>query len=254
MSRVKVDVELNQSKFQSGMEQMNKSLEGIKKLGEATFVAFAIEKAGEVLADVVNKTLEYADAIDKTSIRMGISTDEVQALGIAAKDAGSKLETIEEAYRKIQVAKQKALAGDKEAMAGLKGLGVSDSELHGKNDLDILGTIASGAQHGGDKAQLELSKLGLKGAAGDLAAVGDKIKDLHKNIEDLKAEGRIMSQEDIDKINEAKDEFEAIEQQLAVQLAPVVAEAMKDILTGIILIKDYFGDLFQVIEKMAKDT
>src|ERR1700721_538146 len=115
MSRVKVDVELNKTKFDSGMESIKGSLEGIKTLIEAAFVV----EAAKAFKEVINKTIEYGEEIENAAVKTHLSTDEIQALGIAARDAGSSLDKITEAYEKIELAKAKALAGDKDALAGL---------------------------------------------------------------------------------------------------------------------------------------
>jgi hypothetical protein len=249
MSRVKVDITADKSGFESAVKGVEHSIEGLK---EMVVGAFSVE----AIAGIVEKTVEYADTIDKASLRMKMTTEETQALSIVAKEAGSSLETIEQAFRKIETARAKALGGDAKSVAAFKALGLDTATLSKSNNtLGIAGQLASAARNGSnDKDGVALGQLGLKKSAGDLTALGDSLQNFGEKVDELKSKGAIMEDKDIANIVRAKDELEIVGTTLMAQVAPWLSQLIEGLEEGWIIFQTVAQNTFTAIILMAQHT
>jgi hypothetical protein len=249
MGRVKVSIVADKSGFDSALQGVKGSLEGLKEMVAGAFTV-------EAITALVEKTFEYADTIDKTSLRMKMTTEQTQALGIIAKEAGSSLETIETAFKKIEKARAKALGGNADELKAFKALGLSANDLSkGNNTIGIAAQVASAGAHGStDKEGVALQNLGLKEASGDLIAIGDGLKDFDARLEELKGVGAIMPDEDIANMVRAKDELDVMGNMLMAQVAPAISGCIDFMEKYYIAFKAWFSNIFAAIGQMATDT
>ena len=249
MARVKVDITGDASGFHSAMKSVKHSVEDIKTMIAGAFTA-------EAIGSLIEKTFDYADTIDKASLRMKITTEQTQALGIVAREAGTSLETIEGAFRKIEAARAKALGGDVRTRNLFKALGVSTADLSKSgNTIGLAGQVASAASHGStDKEGVALQGLGLKSASSDLLALGDSLSNLDEEIQKLKAEGAIIPDEDIANMIRAKDEMEIVSNMLMAHVAPVISWLIEAVERYYVIFKAYWSNIFTAIVTMASDT
>lgn len=247
MSRVRVDLELNKNSFDRGLHSAKEGLNELKGFIAAAFTVDAI-------ASAIEKTIEYADTIDKTSLRMKLTTEQVQTLGIVAEEAGSNLETIEAAFRKIELARAKALGGDNKLKEAFTKLGVDSSGLHG-SIIEIAAKVSSAGANGSNAVQgVALQDLGLKAAAGDLTAIGDALGRLNAKTAELKEQGAIISDEDIANIVEMKDEWELLEKQVMSGIAPILSWLFDSLEKYFVMFKAYWSNLFATIMTLATTT
>lgn len=248
-SRVQVKIDADKTGFDVGMKSIHHSFEEMKHMVAGAFTV-------EAVAGLVEKTFEYAETIDKASLRMKITTEETQALSLIAKDAGSSLETVETAFRKIELARAKALGGDKKSLASFDALGIDIKDLQKQGNITELGgKIAGAAGRGSNEFDgIALAGLGLKGAAGDLTAIGESLGNLHEKVEELKAAGAIMPDEDIANMVRAKDELEVISTVALAKIAPYISDAIEGVMMGAMMIKAAFTNLFSTIILLADHT
>ncbi len=82
MSRVKIDIHADKSGFDAAIKGVHHTLGELKGLVAGAFTVEAVKS-------VIEKTVEYAETIDKASLRMKMTTEETQALSIVARDAGT---------------------------------------------------------------------------------------------------------------------------------------------------------------------
>ncbi len=242
-------------KFDANVTTFDQAVKGIKHgLGELkSYIAGALTV--EALVTLTEKTFEYADSIDKASLRMKLTTDEVQALGIVAGHAGSSLEKIEQAFQKIELAKKKALEGDKSSLDAFAKLGLNASQLQGSDKLSLAGQLASAAGNGSTGVQgVALQELGLKKTSGDLAALGDSLKDFGKTVADLKEKGELLSDSDIANIAEAKDELEDLSKRVMAGFAPIISGTIEGLEKYYIIFKAYWSNLFAAVITIASDA
>lgn len=246
MARVKVEVHCEKGMFDAGMKSVQGQLHEMKSLVASAF-------SGAAIAGIIAKTFAFADAIDKASLRMKMTTEETQVLKRIADDSGSSLDTIEGAFRKIEIARSKALGGDASMKANFKTLGVDDAMLKDKNNIIKIGAqVSSAAQHGSNDTQgVALAGLGIKGAAGDLTAIGDALKTFDEVAADLEGRGAIMSDKDIANMVQAQDEMEVMAQVALTQLAPFITGFLEYSMLAFDTLSIYFKNFFGMIVALA---
>lgn len=249
MSRVKVEIHADKSGFDSAVKGVEHSIEGLKEMVVGAFTVEAVKS-------IVEKTFEYADSIDKASLRMKMTTEQTQALSIMAKDAGSSLGVIEAAFKKIETARAKALGGNAKALAGFKALGIDTSELAKPNNtLGLATTMSKAAATGSnDREGVALGALGLKKSAGDLAVLSESLEDFNGKLDELKARGAIMEDKDIANIVRAKDELEIVGTTLMAKVAPWLSQLIEGIEEGWIILSTTAENTFAAIYLMAQHT
>lgn len=244
-----MDITADKTGFDVGMKSIKHSFEEMKGMVAGAFTV-------EAVRGIVEKTMEYAETIDKASLRMKITTEETQALSMIAKDAGSSLEKVENAFRKIELARAKALGGDKKSLASFAALGIDEKDLQKQGNITELGgKVATAAGKGSNEYEgIALAGLGLKGVAGDLTAIGESMGDLKGKIEELKSVGAIMPDEDIANMVRAKDELEVLTQIGLAKIAPYISDAIEGFMMGTMMIKAAFTNIFTAIILMVDHT
>ena len=121
----------------SGNRAISSVLSNVNKLGASIqheigdrwnnlFSATAIE-------EVIRRTGEWAENIQKTAKEINITTTQLQAMEVAARKANLDPGKVQSYYNKIEVGATKALAGNKELMDSFKRLGVSRDMLLSKD-------------------------------------------------------------------------------------------------------------------------
>jgi len=247
VSRVKVDITADKSGLDTALKGVEHSIEGLKSMVVGAFSVDAIRA-------VVEKTFDYADAIDKTSLRMKMTTEQTQALSIVAKEAGTSLETVEEAFRKIEAARAKALGGDTASLKAFKALGIDTADLSKPNNtLNLASQLAVAARNGSNDVQgVALQNLGLKRSAGDLAELGDSLTDFGSKVDELKAKGEIIPDSDIANIVRAREELETVANDAMAKIAPVISQIIEGIEEGWIILETTAENTFTAIILMAQ--
>ena len=249
MPRVKIDLDLNKSNFDAGMKGVEKGISGLKNLVAGAFTVSAI-------VGFINKTAEAADEIDKASLRMKTAREETGGLKIVAREAGLALGDIEAGFKKIEMARAKALGGDIKALAAFSALGIGQNELSKSNNtMGLAGKIAGAARDGSnDKEGVAIQSLGLKKISTDLAAMGDSLQDFDSKIKELKANGQIMTDADIANIARAKDELEAFNERIQTTAATALGGSIGYFEGYFIILTSFWSRVFKAITGMAMDT
>jgi hypothetical protein len=128
--------------------------------------------------EAIKGVIDYGDKIADLSQRFAVSSDSLQKWGNVAEENGSSIEGVASALNKLEIARDKALAGDTELIAHFKALGVSVDDLKSKSGDDMLLTIGGSAMHAADmvatlgKSSLELVPT-LEAVANGSAEFGD---------------------------------------------------------------------------------
>lgn len=238
-SRVRVILTADKSGFDTAIKGVRSNLQGLKGMVAGAFTVGAV-------TSIISKTMDYADTIDKASLRMKITTEETQALGIVAREAGSSLETVETAFKKIEMARSKALGGNAKALAAFKVLGIDTGELSKpSNKIGMAAKLASAGAHGSTGTEgVALQSLGLKGASGDLIAIGDSLQNFGAKVAELKGRGAIMEDKDIANMIQAKDEMAVMGNMLMATIAPWISQALEGFQEGLVIVNAYLKNLF----------
>ena len=249
MPRVNIELTSTTNKFEAGLKNVAKSLEGFKELAIGAF-------SDEAVVSFIEKTIESADAVDKASLRLKMTTEQTQTLSIVAKQAGSSLETIETAFKKIELARNKALGGDAKILEAFKKEGITAQQLQlPNNTVNLAASLASAARNGStDKEGVALMELGLKEASGDLTALGDNLQDFDSKVQQLKDEGAIMSDADIANLVRAKDELEILGTKAEAAIAPWLSQLIEGLEEGWIIIQTTAENVFTAIILLAENA
>ena len=176
-------------------------------LGVAAIVAYA------------KSTIDLGGKISDISARLGISAEELQQWTFAATQNGASVEDLTSFFEKLAVAKAKALAGDKAAIASFKALGVSMDDLKKKKVADITLQVGKTMQTGNvEELSPILKSVGGKGS-------GSLIATFLSDFETLMASAPVMNNAAVASLDEIGDALD----KMALQLRGPMADALKNI-------------------------
>lgn len=197
-------------------------------------VVTAAVGAAKAVFDMTKKSAEYADEVDKASIRMGISAERFQELRYAAEQSGVELSTLESAAKKLE------------------GTGVTlDQAFDQIMSIETAeGRAAKASELFGSKIAYTLSPL--------IEQSGDDFKALTKRANEL---GLVMSTKDVkagvklgDTLDDVKQSVSALGNQLGAKLMPLVQKVLDRLLQHLPKLFDFIdriapllGDLFDTV-------
>jgi len=210
------EIALDGSGFERGLNKMGReAASSVKNLAVQAFGIYGIEQA-------ISKTVESANDLVNTSKRLDVTVEQLQILRQAAKDGGTEMDALASAFEKLDIARSKALSGDKAAIAAFSKLGVSQAQLTTQTAATIFtGTLSNSVKNNNVENIAPALKEILGKGFGELIPVlkqdfdelGDK---MHKF-------GSIMDTETAVKLRLMGQEIDLVSQVLAMRLAPVIA-------------------------------
>jgi hypothetical protein len=200
-------VEWDDSALKRGNAEVNKGVEGLKKMGEAVIAAFAIDK----VKDFVFGMTEQAEALERQANQFNISTESLQGWEYAAKMSGLQAEDVTNALTKMSRSVGGiGGAGGKQASAALSQLGVKATDLHGKAKPldDLMGDIADGFKKISDPAKQARVASDLFGRSGAklLPLLKDGSEGVEKYRNELVALGGMMDKDFLDKAHKVEQQ------------------------------------------------
>ena len=227
-------------------EEANKSLqktdekaEGLgstlKKAGKtvgtaALAMGTAAVGAGTAMVGMANKAAEAADAVDKGSLRMGVSTTYFQELSYAAGQSGVEMATMEAAAKKLEDTDLNM----EDAMAQIMALG-TETERSQK-----------AAELFGDGLAYKLSPI--------LAMSGDEFGGLMDRANEL---GIVMSEDSVaagvklgDTMSDVQQSFSAVVAEVGVQVMPIIQQLLDWILEHMPEIKEFISNAMTVAQEV----
>ena len=243
-----VQLTANTARFQRGLRQaqrrtrsfslaVRKSLSVVTKFGSVlTGVA-----VGGGLAVLVKRSLDAVDALAKTSDKLGITTEQLAALRLAAERTGVETSKLEMALQRMVRRISEAAMGTGEAVAALEELGLSAEALNRLAPDEQFRRIADAmarVENQSDRVRLAFKLFDSEGVAlVNTLALGRE--GLARYADEAERLGLTISRYDAAKVEAAKDAFDrlgnaisAAGQLLAADLAPslvVVAETLTDL-------------------------
>lgn len=187
----------------------------------------ALTAATVLLSGKVASTLNAMDDLADKGQRLQISVESLQALRLAARDAGFELEQGDAAAQAIRDARMSALSGTKGSKKSLQlfaAFGISKSELLQLSDVEgLLNRISQGAKAMGNDmvAAAKMSKLGLDPLKELLLGMPS---DIEAATEALKAQGVIIDRDVVRKGAEANAQWELMATKIDVALTPAFVQ------------------------------
>lgn len=191
---------LNTAEFQTGMKQAESTASAastkIKGFLAGAFTATAVIAFAKHIASLADNILNLADAFDTT-------TDQIQIMQEAAARNGVQAEQLLQSTVKLAQARQKAIEGDKNAIAAFNRLGISIESVTdaNKSNYDLMIEVASAFAN---------SNRTFADQAAVMDILGGKSIRLMGAIKSLKELGglNVISKEELQRIDAAADAIE----------------------------------------------
>lgn len=198
-------------KMKSDMaSQSNAVSSSFKRIGDFAAAAFSV-------STITNYARGLTDAISQIkdmSELLGLSTDEAQALQLAADKASQPFNKIVQAFQSVEQSRAKAMAGDKNASLMFAVLGIDPSKGSAK---DVI------------KAALDASSRGVQENAAAFDLLGKNAQGLRLTLGELENMGpvKLFTQEDIDKVDAATKQLKEAKRQFDMATMPAVTTMLQ---------------------------
>lgn len=199
----------------------------VRNIGSA--IESAIQHAinlGKKIGELVRGYLDRADEINTNAKKYGIDTATLQKWEYASEIVDVSTETMAKSMAKITRSLNQWRKGNKSTIADYEKLGVAVTDSNGKfrSQEDIFYDVIDALGKMDDEVEADIMSNQIFGRSFQeieplVSATSDEIKRLGDEAEDM---GLIMSQEQLDNLNEAKDALDKLDYQLGILLAPVV--------------------------------
>ncbi len=211
------EIGLDGSGFERGLNRIGREAgASVRNLAVQAFGIYGVEQA-------IAKTVETADELVNTSKRLDVTVEQLQLLRQAAKEGGTEMDTLASAFEKLDIARAKALSGDKTAIAAFAKLGVSQAQLTTQTAATIFtGSLSNAAKSNNVESLAPAFREVLGKGFGELLPV------LKTDFDDLGSKmhklGNIMDAETAVKLKAMSDQFEILSTVAAVRLGPVLVQ------------------------------
>ena len=172
----------------------------------------------------INALLEKADGIDALAKRFDLTAEAVQSIQYAADQSGASAEAMFIGLKKVSMAQQEALGGNKDLAAAFSNLGISIDDLKTKTFEQIFFQIGKNV-NGASLATVKLDDaIKVFGKSGDqvLGAMRDGFAEV---AEGAKAAGVVIANETVSRLAKANDELAKLKKQAIVIAGEAAAPA-----------------------------
>ena len=236
-----------------GGEEVGKSVgekigSGIKAAIAAAGIGMAIKAAvdaGKRAWEDINAVAQYGDQIEKTSQKVGLSTDAYQRWDYAMQISGSSMADCTVGLKTLTNTYDDAMSGTTSAVEKFRRLGLEMDDLAGKSREDIFGTVVNALQNVTDETDKAAIANDLFGRSGqNLMPMFNMTNDqLAKTMAEADKYGMVMSENSIkaaaafeDSLTKMKGTATGIKNRVFGALLPAVTTIMdgvSDSLAGI---------------------
>jgi len=229
-------------KFDAGMTRARKSLFGFSKTGDMAN-KMLVGLGSTLLAGVgiykftaaLGAAAERLDEIAKMSDRLGIASEKLAGLTLAASQTGASARDLSVGMRDMVRRISEAATGSGEAAGALRELGLSAAEMNKlapDEQFAKLATAMKGVTNQGDKVRLAYEIMGRSGTklVNTLSLGADGLAAMQSEAERL---GMAFSREELAKVeayNDAMDKlgkaFQAASGEILINIAPAATDAV----------------------------
>ncbi len=246
-----VDLDLNSANFINNMKKavdgvdksskaMASSLDFANKATKAFLAGFTAQKIGETIA----KGLEFAASLNEQAQQLGVTSRELQVYRYAASQVGISNEEMDKGLAKLTLRIGQAAGGNAKAASAFSSLGIAVNDTSGNTRsagavMEDLADKLSKIEDPAKRAQIEVALFGKTGQQLDnlLSGGSQAISELADAADRL---GIVLSQDMINRADEAADKMSAVKQVLEAKIAAVVADnagaitALADAFVGLV--------------------
>ena len=185
----------------------------------------AAATAGGLIA-LAKQGLDYASSLGEVAQQLGVTTKDLQVYRYAATQVGIEQETMDKGLAKLTLTLGQAQTGAKGPIAVFNALGLSMDQLRGKTAGDVIPMLADKLAKISSPAQRAAVEIELFGKAGQkldtlLAGGSGQIDELSRAAAEL---GLVLSDDQIQKADDAADKMAAVKEVLSANIASVVAD------------------------------
>lgn len=166
-----VSLMMDTAEFTSASSKASRSLEKLQadaaRIGKAIGVGIGVAAGG--FGALVKSGIDAADAMDETSQRLGVTTEDFSRLAYAATFAGVSQDDLATALSKVSKEAAEAAGGGEQAQAKFEALGISVTDTNGrvKDSTTLFREMAdkfAGLRDGSAKTALAMEFFGKSGA------------------------------------------------------------------------------------------
>jgi hypothetical protein len=205
MSEVKVNVSLR-SAVATGLAEIKGQFKSFEKSISSSFGGALVGAVGlGALVSGAKGVVDYGAKVQDLSDQLGVSTDAIQHFGNVAEKNGSSLEAMAMGFKKLEVARSKALQGGQEQIAAFKNLGISIVDLQSLNPEELMTKLGASSLNAADTVKL-LGKNALE-LRPTLAGIADGTVKIGGSIDAI----------NIKKLKEASDEWKTMFQVITIE-------------------------------------
>lgn len=197
------------------------------KAGGAIAAGFGVATAAGAL--LYAKTAQVIDQLAKTSTRLGIATEDLQALRTAAGYAGVSIGEMDVALRMMESNISDAAKGIGTAKDALEGMGLSAEALQREGPAQALQTILDSLSKIPDASDRTAAAMDVFGRSGAqiLTLTSESIRDARKEIDELGIALTKTQTKGVEDANDAWARFTSIFGGMAGQFTATMAPAVK---------------------------
>jgi hypothetical protein len=241
MAGVKFTINADGSGAEAALKSINRRVSNLSHelnsgLKNTIVEAFSVYAIGEAIKSMV----EFADTTIKGAEGLGVTTDKFQALRIAAREANKDMALFERTFQGLEKAASGALGGDTKALNAFRNLGVNEADLKNLNKTDLLSKVMRGTDGMSRSfAEDNLRAIGAGRNAGALMSIKPQLSNITGFTNDLKGQGRIASNDDLNALNELKDKWEEFSDEIKVAAVPALTWLLDTITDFAIGVKQF---------------
>jgi hypothetical protein len=233
-----VDIAARTAGLESGIDKVNKKLEGF---GDGVKRVFEFAAVGAVL-EFTKRVIELGDGLQDSATKAGVTSKAFTELAYAAKLNNGSADSLATAFVKMNVALSNAASGGKSQNEALAALGLTYKQLQDLAPEDMFTVISDRISKLGkesDKARVETELFGRAGA--DLAPLFEKgaagilkMRQEAENVRQSFSAETLQALEDAHKsIDRLSSSFSGLALILTSKVAPALADSL-DQLTALV--------------------
>ncbi len=163
---------------------------------------------GKMAFKFLGKTLQHLQGIGEAAKQLGVSAESFQRLQKAAQETGNNMGMLEDVFSHLTMAAGQALRGDDGMVKAFEALGVSVSELSGKNPEELFRLMAPAIDGAGNSLAAAEAKSKICGEA--LSSLQGRLSDVEAAAQGV-SKADIISDETVKRAQELSQSFESLE-------------------------------------------
>ena len=242
-------IEADNSSAIRGLSEVQAKAKGLGKdlqeeVGKKLQSAFSVT----VIEEAVRRTGEWATTLAKSAQQLGVGTDALQALQVAAERSGVPIEKINTFYDKVESNALKALSGNQKLRDSFKALGIDIAALKSTPATALVQQMFAGAKNPGGQGAL-LNIFGTKNLR-EVSALGREMggKSIEQYGEEHKSQ--IVPNEQVSQMATAWTHIIEDVRSIGSKLAPI-ASLLLIFVDGVLkMVNGLFGEFGNILEGM----